>query len=81
MYPRQKNVVPSMTMDSRCSVSAADAGLAPGPRHRAVLLVSGCLGDARRYLLFTREAYDVIISEPSNPWIAGVGAEVAGPGT
>lgn len=26
-----------------------DAGLAPGPRHRAVLLVSGCPGDARRY--------------------------------
>lgn len=24
-------------------------GLAPGPRHRAVLLVSGCPGDARRY--------------------------------
>ena len=26
-----------------------DSGLAPGPRHRAVLLVSGCPGDARRY--------------------------------
>lgn len=26
-----------------------DGGLAPGPRHRAVLLVSGCPGDARRY--------------------------------
>ncbi|GBC81331.1 Polyamine aminopropyltransferase [bacterium HR10] len=38
------------------------------PRARLIL------SDARRYLLFTREAYDVIISEPSNPWIAGVGA-------
>lgn len=31
------------------------------------------LDDARNYLLHTREHYDVIISEPSNPWIAGIG--------
>jgi spermidine synthase len=30
------------------------------------------LDDARNFLLTTREKYDVIISEPSNPWIAGV---------
>jgi spermidine synthase len=30
--------------------------------------------DARNYLLTTREQYDLIISEPSNPWIAGVSA-------
>jgi spermidine synthase len=30
--------------------------------------------DARNYLLSTREQYDLIISEPSNPWIAGVSA-------
>ena len=30
------------------------------------------LDDARNFLFTTREAYDVIISEPSNPWIAGV---------
>jgi spermidine synthase len=30
--------------------------------------------DARNYLNETRETYDVIISEPSNPWIAGVGS-------
>ena len=30
------------------------------------------LGDARSYLLATRRRYDVIISEPSNPWMAGV---------
>jgi spermidine synthase len=29
--------------------------------------------DGRNYLLAARERYDVIISEPSNPWIAGVG--------
>ena len=28
--------------------------------------------DARNFLLTTRERYDLIISEPSNPWIAGV---------
>lgn len=32
------------------------------------------LDDARNYLLTTREQFDVIISEPSNPWIAGVSA-------
>ena len=30
------------------------------------------LDDARNFLLTTRESYDLIISEPSNPWIAGV---------
>ena len=30
------------------------------------------LDDARNFLLTTRERYDLIISEPSNPWIAGV---------
>lgn len=28
--------------------------------------------DARNFLLSSREAYDLIISEPSNPWIAGI---------
>jgi predicted Zn-dependent protease len=28
--------------------------------------------DARNFLFTTREKYDLIISEPSNPWIAGV---------
>ncbi len=31
------------------------------------------LEDARTYLFLNREKYDVIISEPSNPWIAGIG--------
>jgi predicted membrane-bound spermidine synthase/tetratricopeptide (TPR) repeat protein len=30
------------------------------------------IDDARNFLLTTREKYDLIISEPSNPWIAGV---------
>ena len=28
--------------------------------------------DARNYMNTTRKKYDIIISEPSNPWIAGV---------
>jgi spermidine synthase len=45
------------------------------PLHRGVLddprlrLVAD---DARNFLLTTRQTYDLIISEPSNPWIAGV---------
>lgn len=30
------------------------------------------LADARNYLLGRKEKYDVIISEPSNPWITGI---------
>ncbi|MFQ5669486.1 MAG: fused MFS/spermidine synthase [Acidobacteriota bacterium] len=29
------------------------------------------VNDGRNYLLFTSKAYDVIISEPSNPWLSG----------
>jgi spermidine synthase/Tfp pilus assembly protein PilF len=32
------------------------------------------IDDARNFLLTTREQYDLIASEPSNPWIAGVAA-------
>jgi spermidine synthase len=32
------------------------------------------VGDGRSHLLLSRQQYDVIISEPSNPWIAGVAA-------
>ncbi|MFN7971442.1 MAG: fused MFS/spermidine synthase [Acidobacteriota bacterium] len=31
------------------------------------------LADGRTHLRFTPETYDVIVSEPSNPWIAGIG--------
>ena len=30
------------------------------------------LGDGRTHLVFTRDQYDVIVSEPSNPWMAGI---------
>jgi spermidine synthase len=32
------------------------------------------VGDGRSHLLLTRQRYDVIVSEPSNPWMAGVAA-------
>jgi spermidine synthase len=31
------------------------------------------VADARNHVMLTRRTYDVIISEPTNPWIAGVG--------
>jgi spermidine synthase len=36
------------------------------PRARLVI------NDARNFLLLTRDRFDVIISEPSNPWLSGV---------
>ncbi|HXG89275.1 MAG TPA: fused MFS/spermidine synthase [Vicinamibacterales bacterium] len=30
------------------------------------------VGDGRTHLLLTRQTYDVIVSEPSNPWMAGI---------
>jgi spermidine synthase len=38
--------------------------------HRTNLIV----GDGRSHLQLTNRRYDVVISEPSNPWIAGVAA-------
>jgi spermidine synthase len=38
------------------------------PRTRLIV------GDGRSHLLLSKRLYDVIISEPSNPWIAGVAA-------
>ena len=38
------------------------------PRTRLVV------GDGRSHLRLSRQTYDVIVSEPSNPWIAGVAA-------
>lgn len=36
------------------------------PRTRLII------GDGRTHLLLTSEQYDVIVSEPSNPWMAGI---------
>jgi spermidine synthase len=32
------------------------------------------IDDGRNYMLLSPETYDVIISEPSNPWISGIGS-------
>ena len=53
--PLREGILPLKRFLARLRGGAAatpaedDLGLAPGPRHRAVLLVSGCPGDARRY--------------------------------
>lgn len=36
--------------------------------------VSIVVNDARSFLLTARDKFDVIISEPSNPWISGIGS-------
>jgi spermidine synthase len=47
--------------------SDANGGALDDPR------VTMTIGDGRNFLLHTRETFDVIVSEPSNPWIAGIG--------
>jgi spermidine synthase len=44
----------------------ANGDVLKNPRVRVVI------ADARNFLVTTTERYDVIISEPSNPWISGV---------
>jgi spermidine synthase len=58
-------------------IEPAVVGAAPllAPLNRNVLLdprVHVTFDDARNFLFTTRLKYDLIISEPSNPWIAGV---------
>ena len=45
-----------------------NGGALADPRTRLII------GDGRSHLRLTSERYDVIISEPSNPWMAGVAA-------
>src|SRR3990167_3521668 len=37
-----------------------------------VMKIRMIFNDARNYMNVTRKQYDIIVSEPSNPWIAGV---------
>ena len=58
-------------------IEPAVVGAAPllAPLNRNVLhdpRVHVTFDDARNYLFTSRQMYDLIISEPSNPWIAGV---------
>jgi spermidine synthase len=45
-----------------------NGGVLDDPRFHLVV------GDGRHHLRLTERRYDVILSEPSNPWIAGIGA-------
>jgi spermidine synthase len=48
--------------------AAENLGALEDPRTNLIV------GDGRSHLLLTTRQYDVLISEPSNPWIAGVAA-------
>ncbi|HEX4643164.1 MAG TPA: fused MFS/spermidine synthase, partial [Candidatus Acidoferrales bacterium] len=68
---------PEMERLDVVEIEPAVVGAAPylAPLNRNVLgdpRVHVTFDDARNFLFTTREKYDLIISEPSNPWIAGV---------
>jgi spermidine synthase len=48
--------------------AAANRDVLTNPRVRLIL------GDARSYVASTATRYDIISSEPSNPWMAGIGS-------
>ena len=54
------------TWDAASFFADSSGGLARDPRFRITF------ADGRNYLLRRRARYDVIVSEPSNPWISGV---------
>lgn len=58
---------PEVVEASRFFVTENRAALGD-PRTRLIV------GDGRSHLRLSRQTYDVIVSEPSNPWIAGVAA-------
>ncbi len=58
-------IEPAVLEASRFFEGVSGAPLAD-PRVRVVI------DDGRTFLTYTRERYDVIISEPSNPWLSGV---------
>jgi spermidine synthase len=61
-------ISPEVVQAARSYFAQASGHALDDPRLRLVI------GDARQHVLATRERYDVIISEPSNPWMAGVSA-------
>lgn len=61
-------ISPEVVEAARRFFSAANGRVLENPRLKLVV------GDARQHVLATSDRYDVIISEPSNPWMAGVSA-------
>jgi spermidine synthase len=53
-------------VDASRFFSRVNAGALTDPRVELIL------GDGRNHLRYTQRQYDVIISEPSNPWMAGM---------
>lgn len=60
-------IEPAVAVAAQEYFGEVNAGLFDDPRVHVVL------DDARAFLRTTREQYDFVVSEPSNPWIAGVG--------
>jgi spermidine synthase len=61
-------ISPEVAEAARTHFAVANHRVLENPKVKLVL------GDARPYVLATPDRYDVIISEPSNPWMAGVSA-------
>jgi spermidine synthase len=59
-------ISPEVVEAARLHFGAVNAAVFRDPRTRLRV------GDARNHLLLTRARFDVVISEPSNPWMAGV---------
>jgi spermidine synthase len=70
LYPEVERIdcveIESSVVRAAPHLEPLNRGILRDPRVRIIF------DDARNYLLTTRETYDLIISEPSNPWIAGV---------
>ena len=61
-------ISPEVVQGVARSSSAKTGGVLDAPGVRLIV------GDGRSHLLLTRRRYDVIVSEPSNPWMAGIAA-------
>ncbi|MBK5255871.1 MAG: fused MFS/spermidine synthase [Vicinamibacteria bacterium] len=61
-------ISPDVVEAARRFFATANGHVLESPKLRLIV------GDARQHVLATRDQYDVIISEPSNPWMAGVSA-------
>ncbi len=59
-------ISPEVVEAARRFFAGANNRVLEDPRLRLIT------GDARQHVLSTKDRYDVIISEPSNPWMAGV---------
>lgn len=60
-------ISPQVVEASRFFYSAYDSTRMRDPRGEVIL------GDGRSLVFFTDDEYDVIIAEPSNPWLSGMG--------